>query len=57
MAVRRANHYTKQVVQSKLFISYFSHYKPLGYFFSFLDYDNIGEDIDLQNQPQQDSAE
>ena len=36
--------------QSKLFISYFSHHKSV---VSFLDYDNIQEDIDLQNQPQQ----
>ena len=34
----------------------FSHHKA-AHCFSFLDYDNIGEDIDLQNQPQQDSAE
>ena len=40
--------------QSKVFILYFSHYKPV---VSFSDYDNIGEDIDLQNQPQQDPAE
>ena len=40
--------------QSKVFISYFSHHKPI--VFSFFDYD-IGEDIDLQNQPQQDSVE
>ena len=40
--------------QSKVFISYFSHHKPV---VSFLDNDNIEEDIDLQNQPQQHSAE
>ena len=40
--------------QSKVFISYFSHHKPV---VSFLDYDNIQEDIDLQNQLQEDSGE
>ena len=32
--------------QSKVFISYFSHYKPV---VPFWDYDNFEEDIDLQN--------
>ena len=40
--------------QSKVFIPYFSHHMPV---VSFLQYHNIEEDIDLQNQPQQDSAE
>ena len=35
--------------RSKVFISYFIHHRSV---VSFSDYDNIEEDIDLQNQPQ-----